>query len=65
MKLKGNKWRAMHLRRKTPVHKYKMEMYSLYSTMGETTGESQKATDWAGAIRIMVLFKKEAGEQDA
>lgn len=55
----------MHLRRKTAVHKYKMEMYSPYSAMGETTGESQKATDWAGAIRIMVLFKKEAGQQDA
>jgi len=29
------------------------------------TRESQKATHCAGAIRIMVLFKKEAGQQDA
>ena len=36
IKVNGNKWRAMHLRRKTQAHKYKMETYSLCSTMGET-----------------------------
>lgn len=37
MKFNGNKWKVMHLRRKTQVHKYKMEMemYSLCSTRVE------------------------------
>lgn len=35
MKYNGNKWRAMHLRKKTQVHKYKMEINSLCSTKVE------------------------------